>query len=504
MKRRLNTSEHLISAMAIIVLVLVYGCKAPPEHQFTVMDPMAVGISFQNDIRETHHNNILRNEYTYNGAGVAVGDVNNDGLTDIYFAANSVSNKLYLNSGDFEFKDITKVSGTAGRGDWSTGVTMVDINGDNWLDIYVCYSGNSQKEGYNLPVIKDLPMRANQLFINNGCEPGGEPTFTDRAKEYGLDALGTFSNQAYFFDYDRDGDLDMLLLNHANSFYAPFINTKKLRNLRHPYFGNKLFRNDEMNFVEVSAEAGLHGSGLNFGLSASISDINMDGWPDMLVTNDYDEQDFCYINNRDGTFREVSKEIFSVMTKSSMGSDIADINNDGYADILVLDMLPEDNYRQKLLRGQDSYERYQLSVDSGFHRQLLRNMLQLNRGLAPDGLPRYSEIGQLAGISNTDWSWSSLIIDLDNDGLRDIFVTNGYLRDITNMDYMRRTSEIYKMAEENGQEVNYVRLIEELPTTQLENYMFRNKNGTSFENVSGKTFQTALPMLTWTTMATMT
>jgi hypothetical protein len=480
MIKRLRVSGHII---AFSLLALISGCSTPPENQFTIIDAATSGIKFQNNIRETHHNNILRNEYTYNGGGVAVGDINNDGLADVYFTGNSVRNKLYLNTGDLKFKDITKVSGTGGRKDWTTGVTMVDVNGDNWLDIYVCYSGNSQNEGYNKPVIRDHPMRANQLFINNGGKSGGVPTFTERAKEYGLDALGTFSNQAYFFDYDLDGDLDMLLLNHANSFYAPFVNTEKLRNLRHPYFGNKLFRNDNMKFIEVSGEAGLHGSGLNFGLSASISDINMDNWPDILVTNDYDEQDFCYINNQDGSFREVSSEVLSIMSKSSMGSDIADINNDGYADILVLDMLPADNYRLKLLRGQDSYSRYDLAVDSGFHHQILRNVLQLNRGLKADGLPKYSEIGQFSGISNTDWSWSPLMVDLDNDGFRDIFITNGYLRDITNMDNMRRTSEIYKMAEASNQEVNYLRLIEEIPTTQQDNYIYKNQGGLIFTNV---------------------
>ena len=481
----MKNSKALFHSIGIIsgFFLVILGCDTLPENQFTIMDPIASGIKFQNNIQETHYNNILRNEYTYNGGGVAVGDINHDGFTDVYFSGNSVGNKLYLNSGDWEFKDITTASRTAGRNDWATGVTMVDINGDNWLDIYVCYSGNSQNEGYNKPVIRDHPKRANQLFINNGCKAGGVPTFTDKAKEFGLDALGTFSNQAYFFDYDLDGDLDMLLLNHANSFYAPFVNTEKLRNLRHPYFGNKLYRNDNMRFIEVSKEAGIHGSGLNFGLSASISDINMDNWPDIFVTNDYDEQDFCYINNQDGSFREVSDTILSIMSKSSMGSDIADVNNDGYADILVLDMLPADNHRLKLLRGQDSYERYQLAVDSGFHHQILRNILQLNRGLGPDGLPRYSEIGQFSGISNTDWSWSPLLIDLDNDGFRDIFITNGYLRDITNMDNMSRTSEIYKMAEARNQEVNYLRLIEEIPTTQLENYIYKNQGGLRFTNV---------------------
>ena len=480
-----SKTYRFLGLIAISGMLVMNGCDMQTsDTMFTILDPTSIGIEFQNIIQETQENNILRNEYMYNGAGVAVGDVNNDGLPDVYLSGNSVSNRLYINKGDWEFEDITTSSGTGGRKDWATGVTMVDINGDGWLDIYVCYSGNTQGEGYNLPVIRDQPNRANQLFINNGCETGGIPTFSEKAKEYGLDVLGTFSTQAYFFDYDLDGDLDMFLLNHANTFYAPFVNTKKLRNLRHPYFGNKLYRNDHMKFVEVSKEAGIHGSGLNFGLSASISDINMDNWPDLYVTNDYDEQDFCYINNKNGTFSEVSHVILGHMSKSSMGSDIADVNNDGYADIFVLDMLPEDNHRQKLLRGQDSYERFQLAVDSGFHHQYLRNILQLNRGLGPDSLPRYSEIGQFAGISNTDWSWSSLLVDLDNDGLRDLFITNGYLKDITNMDNMSRTAEIYKEAAANRVEVNYLRLISDLPSTRLKNYVFRNANGIKFDNVT--------------------
>lgn len=463
------------------LLILLFGCEASvSDMQFTNVDPASIGIDFQNDIQETANNNILKNEYTYNGAGVATGDINNDGFADVYFSGNSVSNKLYINKGDWEFEDITSSSGTGGRKDWATGVAMADVNGDGWLDIYVCYSGNTPGEGYNLPVVRNQPNRANQLFINNGCKPGGVPTFTDKAKEFGVDALGTFSTQAYFFDYDADGDLDIFLLNHANTFYAAFINSKKLRNLRHPYFGNKLFRNDDMRFVEVSKEAGIHGGGLNFGLSASISDMNMDHLPDIYVTNDYEEQDFCYINNGDGTFREVSHEIFGHMSKSSMGSDIADINNDGYADIMVADMLPEDNHRQKLLRGQDMYSKYQLSVDSGYHHQYMRNTLQLNRGLAQDGLPRYSEIGQFSGISNTDWSWSSLLVDLDNDGLRDMFITNGYLRDITNMDFMIRTREVYRQAESKKQEVDFIKLISEYTSTGLRNYMYKNTNGIKF------------------------
>ncbi|HKZ36438.1 MAG TPA: VCBS repeat-containing protein, partial [Chryseolinea sp.] len=330
---------------------------------------------------------------------------------------------------------------------------------------------------------------------NNGCAPVGQPTFTERAKEYGLDAIGTFSTQAYFFDYDLDDDLDMFLVNHANMFYAAFFNTSRLRNLRHPYFGNKLYRNDSekrdsvsnpstMRFSDVSKDAGFHGSGLNFGLSASISDLNFDNWPDIYVTNDYEEQDFCYINNRDGTFREESHKMFGHLSKFGMGSDIGDMNNDGLPDILVLDMLPEDNRRQKLLKGPDEYDRYALAVDSGYHHQYMRNTLQLNRGFASDSLPRFSEIGQLAGISNTDWSWTPFFVDLDNDGLKDVFITNGYLRDFTNLDFMKYTSTVYNEAKVANKPVDYLNLVQQLPTTRLSNYAFKNNNGLEFTNVT--------------------
>ena len=476
--------------VSVLVSLFFFQC-AKPKKQFTELTPEQTGLNFRNDISETQHTNIMTYEYSYNGAGVAAGDINNDGLADLYFSGNSVPNKLFINRGDWRFEDVTGTTKTEGRKDWRTGVTMADVNADGWLDIYVCYSGNAPGEGYNLPVVKDYPNRANQLFINDGCEPGGVPTFTESAKEYRLDAIGTFSTQAYFFDYDLDGDLDMLLVNHANMFYAAFFNTKRLRNLRHPYFGNKLYRNNAsqvdgkvvITFEDVSKESGFHGSGLNFGLSAAISDLNFDNYPDIYVTNDYEEQDFCYINNRDGTFTEVSHKIFSHMSKFGMGSDIADMNNDGLQDILVLDMLPEDNYRQKLLKGPDEYDRYTIAVDSGYHHQYMRNTLQLNRGFASDSLPRFSEIGQLSGISNTDWSWSPFFIDFDNDGLKDIFITNGYLRDFTNMDFMKYTSTVYNDAKVGNQQVDYLRLIQQLPVTRLSNYAFRNINGTEFKNI---------------------
>ncbi|MEX1240217.1 MAG: VCBS repeat-containing protein [Cyclobacteriaceae bacterium] len=484
------SNKEFKNIVFVFLMLVMIACDQAPQH-FSVIPPEESGLDFRNELTETQHNNIMTYEYSYNGGGVAVGDMNGDGFADVYFSGNSVPNKLFINNGDFRFEDITELSGTGGRQDWKTGVTMADVNGDGWLDIYVCYSGNTSEEGYEKPVIRNHPKRSNQLFINSGCEPGGKPTFTESAKAYGLDAPGTFSTQAYFLDYDLDGDLDMFLLNHANMFYSAFLNTRRLRNLRHPYFGNKLYRNEASSsgggtpvFTEVSGETGIHGSGLNFGLSASVSDLNGDRYPDIYVTNDYEEQDFCYINNGDGTFNEVSKTLFGHLSKYGMGSDIADINNDGYQDVIVLDMLPEDNRRQKLLKGPDEYDRYSLAVDSGYHHQYMRNTLQLNRGFAADTLPRFSEIGQFAGISNTDWSWAPLSADFDNDGLKDLFVTNGFLRDFNNLDFIKYNANAYAEARSARRSIDYLALVQQLPSTKLSNYVFRNENGIRFNDVS--------------------
>lgn len=479
-----------ITILGFLFLMLLLGaCEKTDTTQFTLIKPDESGLLFRNDLTETQHNNIMTYEYSYNGGGVAVGDINGDSLADIYLTGNTVPNKLYINRGDLRFEDVTQTTRTAGRGDWTTGVSMADVNGDGWLDIYVCYSGNAPGEGYERPVIKDHPKRSNELYINNGCRPGGIPAFTESAKAYGIDAPGTFSTQGYFLDYDLDGDLDLFLLNHANMFYSAFLNTRRLRNLRHPYFGNKLYRNDTSKdgmpaFIEVSDQTGIHGSGLNFGLSASISDLNGDGYPDIYVTNDYEEQDFCYINNGDGTFKEVSKRIFGHLSKYGMGSDIADINNDGLQDLIVLDMLPEDNRRQKLLKGPDEYDRYSLAVDSGYHHQYMRNTLQLNRGYANDTLPRFSEIGQFAGISNTDWSWAPLIADFDNDGLKDLFVSNGFLRDFNNLDFIKYNAGAYSEARATRRAVDYLKLVQQLPSTKVPNYIFKNTNGLSFQDAT--------------------
>ena len=481
---------YINNIVRLLFLVLALSaCGKKDVTQFTLINPDESGLLFRNELVETQHNNIMTYEYSYNGGGVAVGDINGDSLADVFFTGNTVPNKLFINKGDLRFQDVTDATRTAGRNDWATGVSMADVNGDGWLDIYVCYSGNAPGEGYERPVIRDHRKRSNELYINKGCESGGIPVFTESAREYGLDAPGTFSTQGYFLDYDLDGDLDLFLLNHANMFYSAFLNTRRLRNLRHPYFGNKLYRNDSAPgatplYTEVSEQTGIHGSGLNFGLSASISDLNGDRYPDIYVTNDYEEQDFCYINNGDGTFREVSKKLFGHMSKFGMGSDIADINNDGLQDLVVLDMLPEDNRRQKLLKGADEYDRYSLAVDSGYHHQYMRNTFQLNRGLAEDTLPRFSEIGQFAGISNTDWSWAPLMADFDNDGLKDLFITNGFLRDFNNLDFIKYNADAYAAARASRKPIDYLKLVQQLPSTKVPNYIFRNTNGLSFQNVT--------------------
>lgn len=464
---------QLRASFQFFFLALIFsGCQSKPGLLFTKTE-----LAFENQIQETPQINILNYEYTYNGGGVAAADFNNDGLCDLYFTGNTVPNKLFLNEGDFKFKDITNEAGVGGRDLWKTGVTTVDVNADGWLDIYVCYSGPELGQSFS-----------NQLFINNGNTFGGL-TFTERAAEYGLDAPGTFSTQAAFFDFDRDGDLDMFLLNHANHFFSPFVNTASLRNTRHLQFGNRLYRNDaesgKVFFTDVSAEAGIHGGGINFGLGVAVSDLNNDGWPDLYISNDYEEQDFLYINNKNGSFTNITEKSLGHFSRNGMGTDIADYNNDGRPDIIEVDMWPEGNYRQKLLKGPDDYNRYQLMLDSGFLHQQMRNTLQLNTGVTKQGVPVFSEVGQLAGVSATDWSWAPLFVDLDNDGFKDLFVSNGYLRDFTSMDFLKYTVEEARTeSKKKGSELNVFELVSKMASTKTNDYVFQNKGDLTFQNVT--------------------
>ncbi|MET3125883.1 hypothetical protein ABID42_000985 [Arcicella rosea] len=469
----------------LLLFPIIYACNtaSSDETLFQLVKPENSGINFVNNIQEDGNLNLLEYQYLYNGGGVAIGDVNNDGLADIYFSGNMVPNKLYLNKGksgdaSFHFEDITEIAGVAGREKWKTGVSMADVNGDGKLDIYVCYSGPGT----------DFE-RKNELYINTGTK-NGIPTFVESAAKYGLDAVGTYTTQVAFFDMDKDGDLDMFMVNHAEMFYNAFFNTQRLRKTRHPQYGNRLYRNDKGFFNDVSDEAGIHGSGLNFGLNVSVGDVNNDTWPDLYVTNDYNEQDFLYLNQKNGNFSETLKGSIGHISKFSMGSDIVDFNNDDKADIITMDMLPEDNHRQKLLKGPDEYDTYKLLVDSGFHHQNMRNMLQVNVGNNKEGIPQFSEIGQLAGMSNTDWSWSPLVCDLDNDGKKDLYITNGYLRDYTNMDFLKYTyQEEADKARAEGQKINTWELIKKMSSTKVSNYCFLNKNTDEeliFENTTAK------------------
>lgn len=409
-------------------------------------------------------------EYLYNGGGVAAGDFNDDGLIDLYFTSNMGENKFYLNTGDLTFKDVTAIAKVTGRpGPWKTGITAADVNGDGKLDLYLCYSGA-------LPPQK----RQNQLFINQGVDDNNIPIFEEKAAKYGLNSPA-FSNQAYFFDYDQDADLDLILLNH-NPKSAPVLNEKSTAEFLKkddPLQGVRLFEQDKGVFKDVTVKSGISGSALTYGLGIGIGDLNGDGWVDFYVSNDYTIPDYLYLNNKDGTFTNKLKEQLGHTSHFSMGNAIADINNDGLTDIFTLDMLPEDNKRQKLLLAPDNYEKFDLNLRSGFHYQYMRNMLQLNNGNGT-----FSEVGQLSGISNTDWSWAPLFADYDNDGDKDLFVTNGYFRDYTNLDFINYM-ENYVQSKGRLQRTDVLNIIEQMPSSNLTNYMFSNTDGLHFTNVTG-------------------
>lgn len=425
-------------------------------------------INFNNTIEESLNMNVMMYEYYYNGGGVAVGDVNNDGLQDIYFSGNVVDNKLYLNKGNMQFEDITAAAGVAGRhGPWKTGVTMVDINGDGKLDMYACHSGM-------LPGFK----RADELFINQGNDASGNPQFSEQAAQYGLADTG-FSTQSYFFDYDRDGDLDMLLLHHNPRNVAILNPSETAALLKQPNLniGLALYKNDKNHFSNVTAAAKLNNSSLSYGLGAGIADINGDGWPDMYISNDYGVPDFLYINNKNGTFSNDLQQCLGHISQFSMGNAVADVNNDALPDIFTLDMLPEDNHRQKLLFMPDNYGKFETLLQSGFYYQYMRNMLHIN-----NGNNSFSEVGQLNGVSNTDWSWAPLFADFDNDGWKDLFITNGYLRDYTNLDFIMYMNQVEQTnVRLTRQEV--LKMIEKMPASNVTNYLFKNE-GTGFNNVS--------------------
>lgn len=456
------------TTILLLALSLLVSCRNDKSHLFTKLSENNTSIKFKNTLFEDGPLNVSNYIYFYNGGGVSIGDINNDGLEDILFTGNMVRNRLYLNKGGFKFEDITEQSGVAQKQGWCTGSTMVDINGDGKLDIYICRSADANPQ-----------LRENLLFINNG-----DLSFTEKAKEYGLADSG-YSTQAAFFDYDKDGDLDCFIINHSLQKYTSGVqDNPDLRKEYNPDFANKLYRNDNGHFIDESLRAGITSNVLSFGLGLAVSDINNDGWPDIYVSNDFNEPDHLFINSRNGTFTESLARSMDQASLYSMGLDAADFNNDGLVDIATLDMLAEDNETQKMHSGAENFDKFQHLFAQGFYDQFSRNMLQKNNG---DGT--FSEVGQLANISNTDWSWSALFADYDNDGFKDLFVTNGYVKDYTDMDFIKYSMDRLAHSR-NGENVDPVsEYIKKMPTHGISNCLFQNNGGETFIN---KTFEWGL------------
>jgi hypothetical protein len=431
---------------------------------FKLLDPKETGINFVNEVVDGENFNILTYRNFYNGGGVAIGDINNDSLPDIFFTANQKKNRLYLNKGNLHFEDITEKAGVGGTMTWSTGVSMADVNGDGLLDIYVCNSGDV--EGGN---------KKNELYINNG-PAGGGVSFSEKAKEYNLDNEG-FSTHAAFFDYDLDGDLDCYILNNSFRDPAKIELYKKVRELPSSG-GHRLMRNDGNIFTDVTQQAGIYSSDIAFGLGVGVSDLNGDHLPDIYISNDFWERDYLYINKGNGKFSEELPSRINYCSTSSMGADIADINNDGYPEIFTTDMLPGDNYRLKTTMAFDPYHLEDMKYRANFHYQITQNCLHLN-----DGNAEFSEVAQLSGVDATDWSWGALIFDFENDGNKDIFVSNGILKDIMSMDFLEFKANQLNTINTNKQgKLDYRKFISQIPSKPLKNYAFSNVGHLMFKN----------------------
>ncbi|MEX1241050.1 MAG: VCBS repeat-containing protein [Cyclobacteriaceae bacterium] len=450
--------------LLILSLIVLSSCKKGSDVKlFTELSPDDTGINFKNLVRETEEFNVLIYGYFHQGGGVAIGDVNNDNLPDIYFTGNMMASKLFINKGNWEFEEVAEKAGLRAEGLWNTGTTMADVNGDGWLDIYVCRSAAN-----------DPDRRKNLLFINNR-----DLTFTEKAESYGLADRG-YSTQASFFDYDRDGDLDMFSLNHSTQEFAGFSRvTGDFKNRKNALLGSKLFRNDGERFTDVTESAGIINNVLGFGLGVTVTDANNDHWPDIYISNDYNEEDYFYINGKDGTFKEALDEHFGHVSFFSMGADAADLNNDLRSDIITLDMLPEDSYNQKKILGPENYEKYRELLSKGFFPQSMRNMLHVNQG---NGY--FSEVGQLAGISNTDWSWSVLAADYDNDGWKDLMVTNGYMRNYLDMDFLTYMVGERLNLQQSNKNVVLLELINKMPPIAVRNYFYKNNGDLTFAKTS--------------------
>jgi hypothetical protein len=472
-----TTISQIVRYMNRFLFLLLLGITVLSCRQKTLMEAIPSehsGIRFANTITDNDTLNVLDVENIYNGGGVGIADFNNDGLRDIYFSGNTVSNKLYLNKGDFKFDDVTTAAAVDGAGRWCRGVSVVDINNDGWMDIYVCAT-----------LLHDSLRRQNLLYINQGADKNGVPHFKEMAAEYRLNDM-SHSTMAAFFDYDNDGDLDMyLLVNEIIKNQYPNTFRPILKNGEHPGT-DRLFRNDWNDslghpvFTNVSREAGILLEG--YGHSVNITDINRDGWKDIYVANDFLSNNILYINNGDGTFTDKVEAYFRHTAENAMGMDITDINNDGLVDVVELDMNPEDNYRKKMMMNPQDYTRYQNNALYGYQHQYVRNVLQVNQGPTVSGddsisHPVFSDVAFQAGIAETDWSWTPLVADFDNDGYRDIIITNGFPKDVTDHDFIAYRQQVNMFA--GKQEI-----LENIPVVKIPNYAYRNTGNLQFTDVT--------------------
>ncbi len=453
--------KRIVILVALSVLLACNDTGEPPAEGdlFELKDNQAIGIEFSNSLTYSSDFNVYKYRNFYNGGGVAIGDVNNDGLADVFLTANQGPNRLFLNKGNWRFEDITEPAGVGGGRAWSTGVTMADVNADGLLDIYVCNSGDVAGDN-----------KENELYINQG-----NLKFIEQAAEYNLNDRG-FSTHASFFDYDKDGDLDVYILNNSFQAIGSFNLRKNERPVRDELGGDKLMQNQGGSFVDVSEEAGIYGSVIGFGLGVTIGDVNNDNWEDIFVSNDFFERDYLYINQQDGTFREDLANQMRSISGASMGADMADVNNDGYQDIFVTEMLPSDYQRLKTVTTFEDWDKYQYNVKNGYHHQFTRNVLHLNRG---DNA--FSEVGRLAGIEASDWSWGALFFDMDNDGHKDLFIANGIYKDLTDQDYLQyiaNESVIQSIISDQG--VDYKELIDIIPSNKVPNHAYKNKGNLEF------------------------
>lgn len=462
---KLSSNLRILLYIGWFTCLACFSCKEEEVNKgglFERLDESVTGISFRNNLEYTEDFNPYTYRNFYNGGGVALGDINNDGWIDVYFTGNIVDNKLYLNKGNFQFEDITEKAGVACADVWSSGATFADINGDGLLDLYVCKAGKPGGE-----------RRHNELFINNG-----DLTFTEMSKSYGLDVTG-LSIQASFFDYDKDGDLDCYLLNNSIRSVGGFDFQKGLRNIPDPE-GNKFFRNDDGRFVDISLDAGIYTSNIGYGLGITLSDFNLDGWTDLFISNDFFERDYLYLNNQKGGFEEVADKAFHALSMGSMGADAADLDNDLLPDLFVTEMLPESLPRKKTKAQYETWDKYQLAIDNDYHYQFPRNVLQRNLNGRD-----FVELGRLSGVSATEWSWASLMQDFDNNGYKDIFISNGIYKDLLDRDYLNffaNETMIRSMIKDQKEVIKT--LVDSIPSKAVNNKMYRNTGAFQWEDVT--------------------